>query len=59
MATLKYPKFYSLGGRVFYLNDHQTIFQGPFVQRHAKMKFPFFDQNHGLTPLRKNSMATV
>ena len=45
--------------KIFYLNDRQTIFQGPFVQKHTKMIFPFFDQNHGLTPLRKNNMATV
>ena len=23
------------------------------------VKFPFFDQNHGLTPLRNSNMATV
>ena len=40
MATLWYPNFCSLGGLVFYLNDHQTVFQGPFVQKHTKMKFP-------------------
>ena len=70
------------------LNDHQTLFQGPFVQKHTKIKWKiiflqsrracflpqrsskhyfqayfvqkqtkikcsFFDQNHGLTLLKK------
>ena len=25
-----------------------------FVQKPANMKFPIFDQNHGLTPLKKS-----
>ena len=36
---------YSQRGLVFYLNDHQTLFQEPFVQKHTKTKFPCFDQN--------------
>ena len=48
MATFQNTNFYSLRGLVFYLNDHQTLLQGPFIQKQTKIKFPFFVQNHGL-----------
>ena len=48
MATFQNTNFYSLRGLVFYLNDHQTLLQGPFIQNQTKIKFPFFVQNHGL-----------
>ena len=42
MATSQNTNFYSLIGLVFYLNDHQTLLQGPFIQKQRKIKFPFF-----------------
>ena len=41
--------FFCLVGRlVFLLADQQTLFQGSFVEKRNEMKFPNFDQNHGL-----------
>ena len=44
---------------IVYVNDHQTLFQGPSVQKHTKIKFPCFDQNHGLSPLKKKNKKKI
>ena len=34
-------------------------FKAQFVQKQSKRKIPIFDQNHGLIPEKKSSMATM
>ena len=36
-----------------YVEHQKTEFLGPFLQNQAKIKFQFFNLNHGLTPLEK------
>ena len=38
----------------FYVEHQKTVFLGPFLQNQAKIKFQFFNLNHGLTPLEKS-----
>ena len=40
-----------------FCTDHQTLFQGSFVKKQNEMKFPNFDQNHGLNPLEKSQYS--
>ena len=37
-----------------YVEHQKTVFLGPFLQNQAKIKFQFFNLNHGLTPLEKS-----
>ena len=53
MSTMQNEYFYSLG-RLIFLNSHQILFQGLFCPETNKGEISFFfDQNHGLTPLKK------
>ena len=46
--------FYCLERRFFVLECHKRHFPGLYCQKNKKLeKWPFFDQNHGLTPLEK------
>ena len=51
---------YGLGRLVFYMDDHQTYFQGSFVQNRTEMKFfLIFEQNHGLPSLKKGCKINI
>ena len=42
------------------MDDHQTYFQGSFVQNRTEMKFfPIFEQNHGLPSLKKGCKINI
>ena len=43
--------FYRLETILFELKDPQTLFEGHFCAKTESEKIPFFDHNHGLTPL--------
>ena len=51
---------YGLGRLVFYMDDHQTYFQGSFFQNRTEMKFfLIFEQNHGLPSLKKGCKINI
>ena len=46
--------FFSRGRLVFEPDGQETLFPGLFCLKASKGKIPIFDQNHGLTPLKKS-----
>ena len=57
MASMWNPYFYSLGGLVFYLNDHQNIISRPIL---SKDKIFIFWPKSWVNPSEKNpNIASV
>ena len=53
-STFQTSCFYSLEKRFFVLEYHKKHFSGLYCLRIEKLeKWPFLEQNHGLTPLEK------